>query len=48
MDVVIKNNLILIKKRFRKNTGIIFEFPGGSIDAGESREQASSRELWEE
>ncbi|MFA0897208.1 NUDIX domain-containing protein, partial [Vibrio cholerae] len=27
---------------------MIFEFPGGSIDAGESGEQAAIRELWEE
>ncbi|GHY57105.1 NUDIX hydrolase [Vibrio cholerae] len=48
MAVVIKNNLVLVQKRFRKNTGMIFEFPGGSIDAGESGEQAAIRELWEE
>ncbi|HGS4602909.1 TPA: DNA mismatch repair protein MutT, partial [Vibrio cholerae] len=27
MAVVIKNNLVLVQKRFRKNTGMIFEFP---------------------
>ncbi|EJL6339803.1 NUDIX hydrolase [Vibrio cholerae] len=48
MAVVIKNNLVLVQKRFRKNTGMIFEFPGGSIDAGESGEQVAIRELWEE
>ncbi|MFA0897145.1 NUDIX hydrolase, partial [Vibrio cholerae] len=48
MAVVIKNNLVLVQKRFRKNTGMIFEFPGGSIDAGDSGEQAAIRELWEE
>ncbi len=27
---------------------MVFEFPGGSVDAGESGEQAAIRELWEE
>ncbi len=38
----------MVQKRFRKNAGMIFEFPGGSIDVGESGEQAAIRELREE
>ncbi len=27
---------------------MVFEFPGGSVDSGESGSQAAVRELWEE
>ncbi|WP_440884994.1 NUDIX hydrolase, partial [Vibrio campbellii] len=32
----------------RRGQGMVFEFPGGSIDPGESGNQAAVRELWEE
>jgi 8-oxo-dGTP diphosphatase len=34
--------------RFRHGQGMVFEFPGGSVDSGESGSQAAVRELWEE
>ncbi|PMH04143.1 DNA mismatch repair protein MutT [Vibrio splendidus] len=34
--------------RFRHGQGMVFEFPGGSVDSGESGSQAAIRELWEE
>lgn len=48
MGVVVREGKVLIQKRFRPEKGMIFEFPGGSVDAGESGEQAAIRELWEE
>ncbi|MDO6709033.1 NUDIX hydrolase [Photobacterium sp. 1_MG-2023] len=48
MAVVIRDGFVLVQKRFRKNAGMVFEFPGGSMDVGESGEQAAIRELWEE
>ena len=34
--------------RFRHGQGMVFEFPGGSVDSGESGSQAAIRELLEE
>ncbi len=34
--------------RFRHGQGMVFEFPGGSVDSGESGSQTAIRELWEE
>jgi mutator protein MutT len=48
MAVVIRNGNVLLQKRFRQNQGMVIEFPGGSIDVGESGEQAAIRELREE
>ncbi|MBV7261387.1 NUDIX hydrolase [Photobacterium sp. WH24] len=48
MGVVVREGKVLIQKRFRPEKGMVFEFPGGSVDAGESGEQAAIRELWEE
>ncbi len=48
MAVVIRGGKVLIQQRFRRNKGMVFEFPGGSIDQGENPEQAAQRELWEE
>lgn len=48
MAVVIKNRKVLIQERFRRSKGMVFEFPGGTMDSGETPEQAAARELWEE
>ncbi|EIA0900483.1 NUDIX hydrolase [Vibrio parahaemolyticus] len=48
MAVVVREGKILVQERFRRNKGMVFEFPGGSVDKGESGEQAAVRELWEE
>lgn len=48
MAVVIKDGKVLVQERFRHNKGMVFEFPGGSIDQGETPEQAAIRELCEE
>ena len=48
MAVVVREGKILVQERFRHNKGMVFEFPGGSVDEGESGEQAAVRELWEE
>ena len=48
MAVVVKHSRVLMQKRFRKSRGMVFEFPGGSIDSGESAERAAVRELSEE
>ncbi|WP_165311654.1 NUDIX hydrolase [Vibrio ziniensis] len=48
MAVVIRDGKVLLQERFRRNIGMVFEFPGGSVDMGESGEQAAIRELWEE
>lgn len=48
MAVVVREGKVLIQKRFRHRQGMIFEFPGGSVDPGESGREAAIRELWEE
>ncbi|NOJ06481.1 NUDIX hydrolase [Vibrio splendidus] len=48
MAVVVRDGKILVQKRFRHGQGMLFEFPGGSVDPGESGSQAAIRELWEE
>ncbi|HCE1609504.1 TPA: NUDIX hydrolase [Vibrio parahaemolyticus] len=48
MAVVVKRDKVLIQQRYRRNKGMVFEFPGGSVDRGESGEEAAIRELWEE
>ncbi|MEZ8511223.1 NUDIX hydrolase [Vibrio splendidus] len=48
MAVVVIEGKVLIQKRFRHRQGMVFEFPGGSVDPGESGSQAAIRELWEE
>ncbi len=48
MGVVVRDGKVLIQKRFRRGQGMVFEFPGGSVDPGESGNQAAVRELWEE
>ncbi|MFZ5951762.1 MAG: NUDIX hydrolase [Candidatus Rifleibacteriota bacterium] len=46
--VVVRDGKVLVQERFRRNRGMVFEFPGGSIDQDETPEQAAIRELWEE
>ncbi|MEZ8126436.1 NUDIX hydrolase [Vibrio splendidus] len=48
MAVVVRDAKVLVQKRFRHRQGMVFEFPGGSVDPGESGSQAAIRELWEE
>ncbi|MGF1722394.1 NUDIX hydrolase [Vibrio kyushuensis] len=48
MAIVIRNGKVLIQQRFRRTKGMVYEFPGGAIDQGESGKQAAIRELWEE
>ncbi|MFS1503870.1 NUDIX hydrolase [Vibrio lentus] len=48
MAVVVREGKVLIQKRFRHRQGMVFEFPGGSVDPGESGNQTAIRELWEE
>ncbi|MFA0478312.1 NUDIX hydrolase [Vibrio splendidus] len=48
MAVVVREGKVLIQKRFRHRQCMVFEFPGGSVDPGESGNQAAIRELWEE
>lgn len=48
MAVVVRNGNVLIQRRFRQDKGMVYEFPGGTIDEGESPEQTARRELFEE
>lgn len=48
MAVVVRDGKVLVQKRFRHGQGMVFEFPGGSVDPGESGSEAAIRELWEE
>ena len=48
MAVVVKNGLVLLQKRFRRDMGMVLEFPGGSVDKRETGVEAAIRELWEE
>lgn len=48
MAVVVRGGKVLVQKRFRHGQGMVFEFPGGTVDPSESGCQAAVRELWEE
>lgn len=48
MAVVVRDNKVLLQRRFRTNKGMVFEFPGGAVDSNESGTEAAIRELWEE
>lgn len=46
--VVVRGGKVLVQHRYRRNPGMVYEFPCGSVDAGESPEEAAIRELREE
>lgn len=46
--IVIRNGKVLVQNRYRRNIGMVFEFPCGKVDEGESFEVAAMRELFEE
>jgi 8-oxo-dGTP diphosphatase len=46
--ILIQNNHILMVKQYVKRGDIVWTFPGGGIEAGETPEQACIRELREE
>ena len=48
LAVLVKDNKVLIQKRYRKQRGMVFEFPGGAVDNGETFVEAAIRELKEE
>lgn len=48
MAVVIRKGCVLIQERFRRSQGMVFEFPGGTIDPNETGAVAAMRELREE
>ncbi len=48
MAVVLKESRVLVQYRYRSEKGMVYEFPGGSINNGESSENAAKRELFEE
>ncbi len=48
MAVVIRDGRVLIQKRYRRSKGMVYEFPGGSVDENESGTEAAIRELQEE
>lgn len=48
MAVVVREQQVLIQRRYRRSRGMVYEFPGGKIDAEESPISAAQRELNEE
>jgi 8-oxo-dGTP diphosphatase len=46
--IVIRDGKVLVQHRYRPGIGMIFEFPGGSVDDGENFAVAAARELQEE
>ena len=48
MAVLIRTGKVLVQERYRSTKGMVFEFPGGSVDLNETGEQAAIRELKEE
>lgn len=46
--IIIKNGSVLMVKQYVKRGDIVWNFPGGGIEEGESPEQASIREVKEE
>ncbi|MCK5920134.1 MAG: NUDIX hydrolase, partial [Methylococcales bacterium] len=48
LAVVIRDNKTLVQLRYRRNAGMVHEFPGGKADEGETLVQTAMRELKEE
>ncbi|ROV60653.1 NUDIX hydrolase [Vibrio ponticus] len=48
MAVVVKQDKVLIQKRYRADRGMVFEFPGGKVRLDETGTDAAIRELAEE
>ena len=48
MAVVLNDSRVLVQYRYRSEKGMVYEFPGGLVDDGESAENAARRELLEE
>lgn len=48
VGIVKKDNRVLIVKRKQPEGGLLWQFPGGKIEAGETDEQAVIREVKEE
>ncbi|PKL46535.1 MAG: hypothetical protein CVV42_16020 [Candidatus Riflebacteria bacterium HGW-Riflebacteria-2] len=46
--VVVRDGKVLVQQRYRSTAGMVYEFPCGSVDAGETFEAAAMRELREE
>ena len=47
--IIYKDNKFLIAQRnLKKSQGGLWEFPGGKIEHGETREEALKREIYEE
>lgn len=48
VGIVEKDKKILMIKRAKKEGNLVWAFPGGKVDLGESKEQACIREIYEE
>lgn len=48
MAVVVRRGFVLVQERYRQNRGMVYEFPGGTIDIDETGVKAAIRELYEE
>jgi len=48
MAVVLRQDTVLVQRRFRAEIGMVYEFPGGKVDANEDYIDAAVRELREE
>lgn len=46
--VVVRNGKVLVQHRYRRNLGMVYEFPCGKVDDGETFVAAAIRELFEE
>lgn len=48
VGIVNKDNKILMIKRVKKENNLIWAFPGGKVNNGETPEEACGREIFEE